>query len=130
MCTVLLPPGDNPIAVNKYIITVTGQKQRRVGCAQRKPLYQGQLQTPQSLFVLCIDVCILNRQSPLCYSQYISVAVGTPKSRDGRYDAAHDLNRPLNQAKLSLPSRFSNKIMLTLRMSYLPHAFYISKALP
>jgi hypothetical protein len=21
MCTVLLPPGDNPIAVNKYIIT-------------------------------------------------------------------------------------------------------------
>jgi len=23
MCTVLLPPGDNPIAVNKYIIYIT-----------------------------------------------------------------------------------------------------------
>jgi hypothetical protein len=23
MCTVLVPPGDNPIAVNKYIISVT-----------------------------------------------------------------------------------------------------------
>jgi hypothetical protein len=22
MCTVLLPPGDNPIAVNKYIISI------------------------------------------------------------------------------------------------------------
>jgi len=24
MCTVLLPPGDNPIAVNKYIISYNG----------------------------------------------------------------------------------------------------------
>jgi len=24
MCTVLLPPGDNPIAVNKYIINEAG----------------------------------------------------------------------------------------------------------
>jgi hypothetical protein len=23
MCTVLLPPGDNPIAINKYIISST-----------------------------------------------------------------------------------------------------------
>jgi len=26
MCTVLLPPGDNPIAVNKYIINVERRK--------------------------------------------------------------------------------------------------------
>jgi hypothetical protein len=26
MCTVLLPPGDNPIAVNKYIISKVGKK--------------------------------------------------------------------------------------------------------
>ena len=26
MCTVLLPPGDNPIAVNKYIISYLGKR--------------------------------------------------------------------------------------------------------
>jgi len=26
MCTVLLPPGDNPIAVNKYITTDEGER--------------------------------------------------------------------------------------------------------
>jgi len=57
---------------------ITGQKQRMVGFPQPTPLYQGQLQTPQSLSVLCTDVCILNRQSPRSYSQYISVTVGKP----------------------------------------------------
>jgi len=32
-------------------------------------------------------------------SQYISVAVVKPKSRDGRYGAAHDLNRTLKPGK-------------------------------
>ena len=30
MCTVLLPPGDNPIAVNKYIIIIISSKTVRV----------------------------------------------------------------------------------------------------
>ena len=30
MCTVLLPPGDNPIAVNKYIIIIISSKTLRV----------------------------------------------------------------------------------------------------
>jgi hypothetical protein len=32
-CTVLLPPGDNPIAVNKYIKCISAS-------AQRRPLFQ------------------------------------------------------------------------------------------
>jgi len=30
MCTVLLPPGDNPIAVNKYISYINIYKYKRV----------------------------------------------------------------------------------------------------
>jgi hypothetical protein len=35
MCTVLLPPGDNPIAVNKYIINLT-QWQKAVSARSTK----------------------------------------------------------------------------------------------
>ena len=40
MCTVLLPPGDNPIAVNKYIIsyTMTSYILRDLPFSRKEPL--------------------------------------------------------------------------------------------
>jgi hypothetical protein len=35
MCTVLLPPGDNPIAVNKYITPYEIKEEKREGFATR-----------------------------------------------------------------------------------------------
>jgi len=42
MCTVLLPPGDNPTVLNKYIIFV-GEKSGRIDSKGKKSLYDTQI---------------------------------------------------------------------------------------
>jgi hypothetical protein len=39
MCTVLLPPGGNPIAVNKYIFLILHQWQYRMPCGRNASKY-------------------------------------------------------------------------------------------
>ena len=44
MCTVLLPPGGNPIAINKYIISIKSRRMRwagHVALMERKEVYTG-----------------------------------------------------------------------------------------
>jgi len=44
MCTVLLPPGGNPIAINKYIISIKSRRMRwagHVALMARKEVYTG-----------------------------------------------------------------------------------------
>ena len=35
MCALLLPPGDNPIAVSKYIISYRGRARRRLASLKK-----------------------------------------------------------------------------------------------
>jgi len=54
MCTVLLPPGDNPIAVNKYIIFPTNERLAAIGLTDTSScVHCGHLDTLQLRIVDC-----------------------------------------------------------------------------
>ena len=119
MCTVQLPPGDNPLAVNKYIISFRFSTRFEQPCAHHQESQLYQYNRWGSSLPICIPDSHLHRLT------YTRCCIDTIASPDDKHRVARNMYRiEINIYKRNCASSwlFIRIIQTTLMFtSHLPH---------